>query len=98
MTEKEAIARSKLPLPLVARGKVRDIYAVGEDRLLLVATDRLSAFDVVLPQPIPDKGAVLTQLSAWWLEHLEDITPNHLISADPAEIARLVPELASTRG
>jgi phosphoribosylaminoimidazole-succinocarboxamide synthase len=98
MTEKEAIDRSELPLPLVARGKVRDIYAVGEDRLLLVATDRLSAFDVVLPQPIPDKGAVLTQLSAWWLEHLEDITPNHLISADPAEIARLVPELAGARG
>jgi len=98
MTETQTIARSELPLPLIARGKVRDIYAVGPDRLLLVATDRLSAFDVVLPQPIPDKGAVLTQLSAWWLRHLEDITPNHLISADPAEIARQVPALAGSAG
>ena len=98
MSEKQAIARSELPLPLIARGKVRDIYAVGVDRLLLVATDRLSAFDVVLPQPIPDKGAVLTQLSAWWLQHLEDITANHLISADPAEIARQVPALAGVTG
>jgi len=94
----EAISRSELPLPLVARGKVRDIYAVGADRLLLVATDRLSAFDVVLPQPIPDKGAVLTQLSAWWLKHLEDITPHHLISADPDEIAAQVPELRDAAG
>jgi len=98
MTGTQTIARSELPLPLVARGKVRDIYAVGTDRLLLVATDRLSAFDVVLPQPIPDKGAVLTQLSAWWLRQLEDITPNHLISADPTEVARQVPELAGIDG
>ncbi|NJD10861.1 MAG: phosphoribosylaminoimidazolesuccinocarboxamide synthase [Gemmatimonadetes bacterium] len=98
MSEKQAIARSELPLPQIARGKVRDIYAVGDDRLLLVATDRLSAFDVVLPQPIPDKGAVLTQLSAWWLQHLEDITPNHLLSADPTEIARAVPALAGATG
>lgn len=98
MSAVNAISRSELPLPLVARGKVRDVYAVGEDRLLLVATDRISAFDVVLPQPIPDKGAVLTQLTAWWLARMQDITPNHLISADPAEIARQVPALAGAQG
>ena len=98
MIQRGAISESRLPLPLVARGKVRDVYAVGEDRLLLVATDRISAFDVVLPQPIPDKGAVLTQLTAWWLARMQDITPNHLISADPAEIARQVPELAGASG
>jgi phosphoribosylaminoimidazole-succinocarboxamide synthase len=92
-----AIALTELPLPLIAQGKVRDVYAVGDDRLLLVATDRISAFDVVLPQPIPHKGAVLTQLTAWWLPQLEDITPNHLISADADTIAREVPELAATR-
>jgi phosphoribosylaminoimidazole-succinocarboxamide synthase len=92
-----AIGRTDLPLPLVARGKVRDVYAVGDDRLLIVATDRISAFDVVLPQPIPHKGAVLTQLTAWWLARLGDITPNHLISSSADAIARLVPELAETR-
>ena len=92
-----AIGRTELPLPLVARGKVRDVYAVGGDRLLIVATDRISAFDVVLPQPIPRKGAVLTQLTSWWLTKIADITPNHLISADPDVIAAEVPELADTR-
>jgi phosphoribosylaminoimidazole-succinocarboxamide synthase len=91
------VAESGLPLPLIARGKVRDVHAVGDDRLLLVATDRISAFDVVLPQPIPGKGAVLTQLTAWWLPQLADITPNHLITADADTIIREVPELASTR-
>ncbi|HSJ15897.1 MAG TPA: phosphoribosylaminoimidazolesuccinocarboxamide synthase [Longimicrobiales bacterium] len=95
---KQAVAQSTLPLPLVARGKVRDVYAVDADRLLLVATDRISAFDVVLPQPIPDKGAVLTQLTAWWLEQMQTITPHHLISADAAEIARAVPQLATADG
>jgi phosphoribosylaminoimidazole-succinocarboxamide synthase len=92
-----AIGRTELPLPLVARGKVRDVYAVGDDRLLIVATDRISAFDVVLPQPIPHKGAVLTQLTSWWLTHISDITPNHLISADADVIAAQVPELADSR-
>jgi phosphoribosylaminoimidazole-succinocarboxamide synthase len=70
------------------RGKVRDLYEVG-DRLLIVATDRLSAFDVVLPTPIPDKGRVLTQLSLFWFNLLRDIIPNHVISAEdfPAELA-----------
>jgi phosphoribosylaminoimidazole-succinocarboxamide synthase len=92
-----AIATTDLPLPLLAKGKVRDVYAVGDDKLLLVATDRISAFDVVLPQPIPHKGAVLTQLTAWWLPQLEDITPHHLISANADTIAKMVPELADTR-
>src|ERR1700723_3624701 len=67
-------------LKLRARGKVRDIYELG-DELLIVATDRLSAFDVVLPTPIPDKGRVLTQLSLFWFEKLASIVPNHVISA-----------------
>src|SRR5690606_19443731 len=92
-----AVGRTELPLPLVARGKVRDVYAVGDDRLLIVATDRISAFDVVLPQPIPRKGAVLTQLTAWWLTKIADITPNHLISADADVIVEAIPELADTR-
>lgn len=96
MTTGSAVARTDLPLPLLARGKVRDIYAVGEDRLLLVATDRISAFDVVMPQPIPWKGAVLTQLTAWWLSQLGDLTPHHLLSADAAAIAAELPLLEST--
>ena len=67
-------------LPLLSRGQVRDLYQVNGD-LLLVATDRLSAFDVVLPTPIPDKGKVLTQLSSFWFNALQDVVPNHLISA-----------------
>lgn len=67
-----------LDLPLVGRGKVRDVYDLG-DRLLIVATDRLSAFDVVLPTGIPDKGAVLTQMSAFWFERTGDIVPNHFL-------------------
>jgi len=67
---------------LHGRGKVRDIYDVGDDRLLLVATDRISAFDVVLPNPVPDKGRVLTGLTLFWLEHTKDLIGNHLFSAD----------------
>ena len=69
---------------LVARGKVRDVYAAGDDALLLVATDRISAFDVVLPDPIPDKGRVLTGLSLYWFERTSDLVGNHLLSADRA--------------
>ncbi len=75
-------------LPLVARGKVRDIYAVGDAHLLVVATDRLSAFDVVLPTPIPDKGAVLTQLTEFWLEQLAGIVPDHRSGIDPESVVR----------
>src|SRR5690349_14626188 len=75
------------PVELLHSGKVRDVYADGDD-LILVASDRVSVYDVVLPTPIPDKGAVLTQLSLWWFERLADIVPNHLVSADvPAEVA-----------
>ncbi|HEX2194950.1 MAG TPA: phosphoribosylaminoimidazolesuccinocarboxamide synthase [Candidatus Limnocylindria bacterium] len=82
-------------LPLVHRGKVRETYAVGQDRLLLVATDRLSAFDVVFDQPIPDKGRVLTQLSAWWFRRLAGLGATHFISADAADLpdAARIPEL-----
>jgi phosphoribosylaminoimidazole-succinocarboxamide synthase len=73
------LSESTLDLPLLSRGKVRDIYHLG-DKLLIVATDRLSAFDVVLPTGIPDKGAVLTQMSAFWFEKTGDIVPNHFIS------------------
>ena len=91
------MVRTDLPFPLVGRGKVRDIYDVGDDRLLIAASDRISAFDVVLPQPIPFKGAVLTQITAWWLSRMKDLTPNHLITADPDAIARAVPDLEATR-
>jgi len=73
-----------LPLPLFIRGKVRDVYDLG-DQLLMVASDRISAFDYVLPTPVPDKGKVLTQISAWWFRQLEDIVPHHLISAEVSE-------------
>ena len=71
---------SIVDLPHVQSGKVRDIYAVGEDHLLLVASDRISAFDVVLDEPIPEKGRVLTAMSAFWFEHLADVCPNHMVS------------------
>jgi phosphoribosylaminoimidazole-succinocarboxamide synthase len=71
-------------LPFLHRGKVRDIYAVGDDKLLIVQTDRLSAFDVVLPTPIPGKGEVLTALSLFWFDKLKHVVPNHLTGIDPA--------------
>ena len=88
---------SDLPLPLVRRGKVREVYAVGDTELLLVASDRVSAFDVVLDPPIPHKGAVLTQMSAWWFGRLADVVPNHCLTADPDEIVARVPALAEHR-
>jgi phosphoribosylaminoimidazole-succinocarboxamide synthase len=93
-----------LPLPLVARGKVRELYAVPGDEgdgehLLLVASDRLSAYDVVLPTAIPDKGAVLTGLSVWWFTQLADVVPNHLVTARVAEFpAALQPHAERLRG
>ncbi|MBI5523740.1 MAG: phosphoribosylaminoimidazolesuccinocarboxamide synthase [Desulfarculus sp.] len=76
-----AVKETNLPgVPLVGRGKVRDIYDLGE-HLLIVATDRLSAFDVVLPDPIPDKGRILTQISLYWFEQMKDLTPNHLVAS-----------------
>jgi phosphoribosylaminoimidazole-succinocarboxamide synthase len=73
-------------LPFLHRGKVRDIYAVGHDKLLIVQTDRLSAFDVVLPTPIPDKGRVLTELSLFWFDKLKELVPNHLTGIDPQTV------------
>ncbi len=81
MTAVQTISESQIPgLNLLHRGKVRDVYEVDSERLLLVATDRLSAFDCVLPTPIEKKGEVLTQLSAFWFERIASITPNHLIT------------------
>src|SRR5277367_4525302 len=84
---------SDLPLRRIARGKVRDVYEVDGDRLLLVATDRVSAYDVVMAEPIPHKGAVLTQLSAWWFGALGDGVRHHMITAEAGEIAVAVPAL-----
>ena len=73
-------------LPLLARGKVRDNYAVGSDRLLMVASDRISAFDVVMGEPIPGKGRLLTRMALFWFERLAHVVPNHLSGADPASV------------
>jgi len=86
-----------LPLRHLRRGKVREVYVVDDDRLLLVATDRVSAFDVVMAEPIPYKGAVLTQITAWWLRQFGREVHNHLLSSDADEIIELVPELAPRR-
>ncbi|MEJ7809233.1 MAG: phosphoribosylaminoimidazolesuccinocarboxamide synthase [Gemmatimonadaceae bacterium] len=93
-----AMAISELPLELVARGKVRDVYDAGAGRLLLVATDRVSAFDVVMSEVVPYKGAVLTQLSAWWCRQLADLGPHHVIASEADKIAEAVPELERHRG
>ncbi len=91
------LARSNLPLPLLRRGKVREVYEVDRDRLLLVASDRVSAFDVVMAEPIPRKGAVLTQLSAFWFETLGGLGPTHFITADTDRIVAEIPLLAGRR-
>ncbi len=80
--QQETVWETKLPLLLLNRGKVRDIYAVGDNRLLIVTTDRLSAFDVVLPTPIPCKGKVLNQISLFWFEKFRNLVPNHVITAE----------------
>jgi len=86
-----------LPLQHLRRGKVREVYVVDDVRLLLVATDRVSAFDVVMAEPIPYKGAVLTQITSWWLRQLEPDVRHHMISAHVDEIIREVPALAGHR-
>lgn len=89
----QVLERSKdIGLNRVAEGKVRDIYAVGEDKLLLIATDRISAFDYVLSPPVPEKGRLLTQISAFWFKKTKSIVPNHFISADLKEIKKSLPE------
>jgi phosphoribosylaminoimidazole-succinocarboxamide synthase len=94
----EALLTSSITsLPLLARGKVRDNYAVGEDRILMVATDRLSAFDVVMGEPIPGKGELLTQMALFWFAQLQHIAPNHLTGEDPESVVR-PDERAQVRG
>jgi phosphoribosylaminoimidazole-succinocarboxamide synthase len=88
---------SDLPLPRIGRGKVRDIYAAGRDRVLLLTTDRISAFDVVMAETIPMKGAVLTQISAWWFNELEGVVPHHMITADADTIIGEIPALKEHR-
>jgi phosphoribosylaminoimidazole-succinocarboxamide synthase len=97
MTTATTMLTSDLPLPRIGRGKVRDIYAIGDDRVLLVTTDRISAFDVVMAETIPMKGAVLTQISAWWFNQLGGVVPHHMISADADDIIKHVPELQGHR-
>ena len=92
-----AVHSSDLPLPLLHRGKVRDVYEAGPDTLLMVASDRVSAFDVVMPQPIPRKGELLTQITAWWLSRLEGMLDHHLLSVDTETIAGLLPMLGGIR-
>ena len=89
-----AVRDTQLPLARIRQGKIRDVYEVDADRLLLVATDRVSAFDVVMREPVPHKGAVLTQLTAWWLARMGDHVDHHLLSADANAIVAAVPVLA----
>jgi len=85
-------------LPLIQRGKVRDIYAVGDDHLLIVTTDRISAFDVILPDPIPGKGAILTATSNFWFEQMSDVIANHLSSLSLEEVLPDEAERAEVAG
>ncbi len=91
------VGETSLPLPLIRRGKVREVYAVDAERVLLVASDRVSAFDVVMSDRVPFKGIVLTQLTAWWLRQLGSLVPHHLLSANADEITDRVPVLAGHR-
>ena len=85
-------------LPRIARGKVRDIYAVGDDRMLIVTSDRLSAFDVIMGEPIPDKGRVLTAMADFWFARLAHVVPNHLTGIDPQSVVSGEAERAQVRG
>lgn len=97
MSDSGPVHHSELDMTLLHRGKVRDVYEVDSETLLMVASDRVSAFDVVLPQPIPHKGEVLTLVTAWWLEQLDDSVAHHLIAVDPDRIIDLHPHLAESR-
>ena len=94
----DVVLETRLPFPLFRRGKVRDLYALDSERLLMIATDRISAFDVVLPQPIPCKGIVLTQLSRFWFEQTRHLVPNHLLDPAPEELPECRPFAESLRG
>src|SRR5687767_8025669 len=93
----ESLLESTLDLKLLHRGKVRDVYEIDDETLLMVASDRVSAFDVVLPQPIPHKGEVLTLITAWWLEQVERFMPHHLLAVDPEIIVARHPHLEDSR-
>jgi phosphoribosylaminoimidazole-succinocarboxamide synthase len=95
---KEVLFETSLDLPLIHRGKVRDIYAVGEDHMLIVTSDRLSAFDVILPDPIPGKGAVLTEVSNFWFRQTSKIIPNHLSDIPLAEVLPDASQRAEVEG
>lgn len=88
------LIQSRLPLSLLRRGKVREVYVVDDEYLLLVASDRVSAFDVVMREPVPRKGAVLTQISAFWFERLAGVFPSHYVTARTSQILQRVPALA----
>ena len=89
MTESPPLYRSDIAsLPLLGRGKVRENYAVGDDRILMVTSDRISAFDVVMAEPIPGKGRVLTRMALFWFGLLGDLVPNHLTGVDPVSVVR----------
>lgn len=92
-----ALTESDLPLQLIRRGKVREVYGVDDDHILLVASDRVSAFDVVMNEPVMHKGAVLTQMSAYWFRRLADVTPSHFVSVDSDEITAKIPVLEDHR-
>jgi len=95
----QALYESSLKsLPRLGRGKVRDIYGVGEDKMLIVTSDRLSAFDVVLPDPIPDKGRVLNEMANFWFGKLGHIVPNQLTGIDPESVVRDPAEKAQVKG
>ncbi len=94
-----AISKTRLAdLELIHQGKVRDSYAIDEERMLIIATDRLSAFDVVLPDPIPGKGVILTQISNFWFDYLADVVPNHLTGREPSEFLSRAEDLAQCIG
>lgn len=97
MSDGGAVLRSELPLKLLHRGKVRDVYEVDADTLLMVASDRVSAFDVVMDRPVPRKGEVLTLVTAWWLEQLKGRIAHHLLAVDPDDIVAQYPQLAASR-
>ena len=92
-----AVHETALPLPLLRRGKVREVYQVDDTRLLMIASDRISAFDVILNEPVPDKGAVLNQISAFWFRTLRAAAPHHCLAADADAIVEAVPKLAGYR-
>ncbi|CAN5120292.1 phosphoribosylaminoimidazolesuccinocarboxamide synthase [soil metagenome] len=98
MTTAALFESSLTSLPLIARGKVRENYAVGTDRILMVASDRISAFDVIMGEPIPGKGALLTQMALFWFDKLSGIVPNHLTGDDPLSVLSTEADKAQARG